>query len=774
MKSIKDIWQLVRTELIICVAIPILTAILLSTDWGQTRNYFLMIIMGLFCVFAYGMIKMFFTFKKHDANFSEITIGKIKLGNPKSTPYRIFILIGAVLMPIAGLVVNNGSAFSWGNGGVFGDFSSIWFYVIAAINGLVMLADIKDNKRSLLLFYLKIAGFTYIAYFTIIFIPIMPYAFPGILFFGLGILILVPALVFAVELLQILQDISILKTKFKALVTVVVLFGLITIPAALAISFSLDKINFQRALTYLAADSQEMPAVSIKRLNTALDQINGLTETGRTSRGLLNGGSNIPIITKFYQIVALDDKMLSPETSQRLGRIFGGTDSDLLSDTFNNPVQNGRLLNAKTSTEFDETLGVSKTWVDLEIKNGSESSLAEYRTEFLLPDGCFIKDYYLNVGGERKQGLLADKRAALITYTNIIRTPKDPGIIYYKSDNIIELRVYPFEANQVRQTGFLVWHSQNEILTIDGKDIDLAATKPLTEPLVMQGISFIPASYKTSLRARGRVPQYYFIVDASKNSPYKEHLRKVSEYINNSSIENPKIYAASYKVYAEAPTAIKREGGFNLPLAMEMIFKEHEGSELDFPVIIAVSDNINNTPELLKSSLAKQFPESEYYYNLGYDLSLTPYSFRDNNRHDLVQTPVIAKTRAYNGIFVADNGKSEMVINGTTGGYTNNEYQNAFILQAKSSANNNDDKRQIELVRDSFRQRVLTKYTSFTVLETKEQENFLLDLQAEFLNSDEDESPAVMMDEPGLLVCLLSGLLLMCAVVLCRKNKCGV
>lgn len=774
MKSIKDIWRLVKKEMIICIAIPILAAILLTTNQGQTRNYFLLIIMGLFCIFAYGMIKMFFTFKKHDANFSELIIGKIKLGNPKSAWYRIFILIGAIILPIAGLAVNNGTVFSWGNGGVFGDFSSIWFYVIAVINGLVMLADIQDNKRSLLLFYLKIVGFTYIAYFTMIFIPLMPYAFPGILFFGLGLLILTPTLVFVVEFLQIVQDISILKTKFKALVAVAVLLGLITMPAALSINFSLDKINFQRALTYLTAESQEMPAVSIKRLNTALNQIDGATETGRTNLGLLTGGSNIPIITKIYQIIALDDKMLSPETSQRLSQIFGITDSDLLSDTFNNPVQNGSLLNAKTSTEFDETLGVSKTWVDLEIKNGSESALAEYRTDFLLPDGCFIKDYYLNIGGERKQGLLADKRAALITYTNIIRTPKDPGIIYYKSDNIIELRVYPFEANQVRQTGFWVWHSQNETITIDGKKIELAAAKPLTEPLVMQGISFIPAAYKSSLPSRGRIPKYYFVIDASKNSPYREHLRKVNEYINNSQISDPEIYAASYKVYRAAPTTIEREGGFNLPLAMEMIFKEHEGSELDFPVIIAASDNINNTPELLKSSLAKQFPESEYYYNLGYDLSLTPYSFRDNKRYDLVQTPIIAKTRDYNGIFVADNDKSEMVINGATSDYTNNEYQNAFILQAKSIANDNDDKRQRELVRDSFRQRVLTKYTSYTVLETKEQENFLLDLQAEFLNSDEDESPAVMMDEPSVLGCLLVGLLLVLVVVLSRKIKCGV
>jgi len=62
---------------------------------------------------------------------------------------------------------------------------------------------------------------------------------------------------------------------------------------------------------------------------------------------------------------------------------------------------------------------------------------------------------------------------------------------------------------------------------------------------------------------------------------------------------------------------------------------------------------------------------------------------------------------------------------------------------------------QIELVRDSFRQRLLTKYTAFTVLETKEQERELLELQAKFLTGGAADSPAVMMDEPGLLIYLL-------------------
>ena len=150
----------------------------------------------------------------------------------------------------------------------------------------------------------------------------------------------------------------------------------------------------------------------------------------------------------------------------------------------------------------------------------------------------------------------------------------------------------------------------------------------------------------------------------------------------------------------------------------------------------------------------RRFPESAYYYNLGHDLLLTPYSFSDNKRHQAVKTPILTIALDYNGLIAADNGKSETVTSGAFGGYTDNKYQNAFILFARSLARNNDNRTQIELVRDSFRQRILTKYTAFTVLETRRQENDLLALQAGFLNDDEKDAPAVMMNEPGLLICL--------------------
>ena len=740
MKKIIDFILLIKKELVICITVPILTAILLDTNKMPVPFliiHYPLITMGLFCAFMYGIIKMIIKVTKGDAALSEADVNK-----QKSTKYRIFTFIAAVVMPVCGLMLN----MHWG--GVFGDFSNIWFYIIAILNGLIMLMDINGDRLGVMLFYLKIVGFTYITYFAAIFIPFLTYGFMGLIFYGLGILVFVPATVFFIEIFQILQDMRRLIENFKIGAAVAIILGILTIPTVMAVNFSIDRINFNKALTYLSADSYEMPTINIARLKRALSVL----ITRQANRDVIIGGKDIPVISRFYQVVALNDRILSLDTTRRLSRIFlGAVDNQSFNDDTGRS-QNVWLIDAGTDSEFDEKAGMYKTWVDLEVKNESNRQLAEYRTEFLLPDGCFISDYYLYVNNERKQGILTDKRAALITYENIIRTPRDPGIIYYKNDSMIELRVYPFSAGEIRKTGFLVWHSQNETITIDGREIYLAAEKSITEPIEMQGICFIPAVVKKSLPTRERTPKYYFVIDASENSPYDEHLKKITDYVNYHKIMNAEIYAASYKLYNTNKSGVKREGGFNLPLAMEIIFKEAEGRDI-LPIIIAVSDNINKAPLFLKSSIAKRFPESEQYYNLGYDLFLTPYSFSENKKYDTVKAPILKKALGYNNLIVADNDKSETVISGQIGDYTDNEYQNAFILHGKSSVHGSVQT-QIELVRDSFRKRILTKYTAFTVLETREQENALLELQAKFLNNDGKDAPAVMMDEPSLLLCL--------------------
>ena len=812
MKRVKEFILLVKTELAICLAVPILTAVLLTTDTMNSSNTPLFMI-GLFCFFAYGVVKMILVLKADNTFFPALS-PENETPHPKG---RLLIGLIAIILPLAGLQVNS-SFISVQEGGIFGDFSSPWFYIIAVLNGLVMLAPIRETKLGLGLFYLKIVGYTFIIYFTIIFMPYLPFALIGILIYGLGLLILVPLIVFIIETVQIIRDVQRLQTNFKTGLLAAALCGLLTLPSCIAVDFALDKSNFNDAMQYMsAAAGTESPTVNLTRLEHTLTHINNTLNSRTANPEPFENGNNTPIISRLYQLVVLEDKLLSPDTSQRMHQIFlrRNTSQPLLTEP--DLTAQVDLLSATAQSEYDQQIGAYKTWVDLEIINNSPNSLAEYRTEFTLPDGCFIGDYYLYVGAERKQGILADKRAALITYNTILRTSQDPGLIYYKGDNTIELRVYPFSSNEIRKTGFLVWHSQRETITIDGRKILLAAVSNQTTPLNLPGISFIPAAYKKNLSPSERQPKYYFVVDAGRSSPYGEHLRKVADYRDKYGLTDGVVLAASYRVYDPSEGITKGEGGFNLPLAMEWIFRDV--AEGYFPVIITVSDNIYAAPEFQNNHLAKRFPESPYYYNLGYDLSLTPYSFADNKRKDLVTNPIFARGLMYNDLVVAADDRSEVILvgdpgnkeawnntrdtvnssgfdsntgdsgntfasgntgvsgNGSDSGNTVNSinypatpYENAFFLQAKSAARHYDHSAQIEQVRDSFRQRILTRHTAFTVLETIEQEQFLLDLQAKFLNEDASDAPAVMMSEPGMIVFVLSILFLLYWVRRARRN----
>ncbi|MCL1875093.1 MAG: MSEP-CTERM sorting domain-containing protein [Synergistaceae bacterium] len=720
MKKLKDLIVLVKKELIICIAAPVLALVLLRLGAIQVPFFYPIIMMGLFCLFAYGVIKKCF-----------VIVRKAAIQNkPKSTGYRVFVFIVAIIIPVLGLLLNN---VAFGESGGAGDFSSIWFYIIAILNGAIMLININESVLSMMLFYLKIVGFTYITYFTIIFVPILPFGFITIMLFGLGVFVFVPVVIFIMELIQILQDIRRLKTKYKTWLTVIIISGVITIPATLFINFSFDRVNFNKALTYLTTNTWEMPTVNITRVESTLKHLDSAHNTQWIDYGFLFFGPNTPFISELYQVVALDDKILSPETTKRLSQIFLGTIDKQPDNSDTNLSQDASLKCVSANTVFDAQNGVYKTWIDLEIESNGHRRMAEYKTEFPLPDGCFISDYYLYDGDERRQGILTDKRAALITYNMISRIMRNP-LLYYKTDNTIELRVFPVEPNQVKKTGFLVMHSQSDVITIDGKEIHLTAERAITEPITMQGVSFIPATLKSNLTNTERTPVYYFVIDASENSPYNEHLKNAVKYAEMAGAPH-KIYAASYKVYDTGKSIVKCEGGFNLPLAMQMIFKENEKDYNNFPVIIAVSDNIHKAPQFQKSNMAKQFPESKYYYNLGYDLSLTPYSFFDSERRDIVKRPIISKALNYDGYIVADNDKNEIIVNGSFSDYTDNEYHNALILYGKSVVHDDDNGARIELVRDSFGQRVLTKYTAFTVLVSGEQERKLLELQARFLNS---------------------------------------
>ncbi len=758
------------------IAVPFIWFMGINLIGGMNSNS-LMIALIVACAYAmaFFIIRLFFIWKRNE--------GSVTTDIKSSKKYYIVIFIIAFCMPLAGLVLNQSFSDMGSDGfsaGLFGDFSHPFFYLIAAINGILLLIPpVKNREIRLSLFYLKSLGYSYILYFFIVFLPFLPLGFMGIIFYGLGILILSPAMVTFLQGRHLIKEWNtLLESWNKRQLITVFCFGMITLPLFMSVVFWGDQANFSTATQYLEyKDSNINKPVNLVRLQRTLKNIKGSLQVTRGEFGFSKG--NTPILSAFYNHMVLNEKIISQDNVLRLENLFFDAGHNLAELNISDPsiVDNRvRLLNVNSETKFDEKNGVYKSWVNLKLENYSDSNNGEYRTEFKLPKGAYISDYYLDVLGTRKEGILTDRRAALFIYRKIVNARLDPGLLHYIGKNTLELRVFPFAPKEIRETGFEIIHSQEFTFTLGDKIIPLDGD-PAQKEIVLNGAVLLPSNQKIHLQPVIRAPEYYFVIDSSKNSNVPWHIDQVQEYAKSHNITAANVIFASYKLQTHTLSDMeqapyKAESGFNLNRAVHMILSKEDINT--FPIIIVVSDNMPKAVFPQNTDmLANKFPESPYFYGLNHNLSLKPYSFEDNRSESTVDDPIVAPILDYNGIYVLDNGESELVLTGTPDDVfvsTGNQYQDAILLDAmrrKELLAGKIDS--LELIRASFRTRILTPQTAFIVVETQEQEKELLDLQEQILNNKGD-TPTITLDEPSLLLCILL-LLLMVVIIKGRKLK---
>lgn len=683
-------------------------------------------------------------------------------------------LIIALCLPLAGLAVNQIYAVflggSMNSAGLFGDFSHPLYYIIAAVNGaLLLIPAVKDEKLRLVLFYLKATGFTYIIYFFIVFLPLLPLGIIGLLYL-LGVFILVPTAVLILQGRHLIKEGMALAKSWGVWRPILVFFiGLITLPLCLSASLWGDKGNFKAASGYLEKESyKNAQEVDLHRLERTLGHMKAGLRFERGGFLLYSGGfgfsnGTAPILSDLYSRAILDGKTISQENIRTLENLFYDAGHALLEERLSDPgivSSSVRLQSVEAQTRYDEKSGVYKSWVRLKLENLSSEGNGEYMTVFKLPDGAYISDYSLNVLGTEKAGILADRRAALMIYTKIVNTRRDPGLLRYIGKNTLELRVFPFNGNETRETGFEIIHSQKMTLNVDGRLITLDGDEAQKE-VRLDGATLLPAEKKTGLRSVKREPKYYFVVDASKNSDVPWLLGQIQEYAQVNHIADGEVLFTSYKVDRHSladmmQAGYRTESGFNLNMAVQMILEETPET---FPVIIAVSDNMPGAVYPRDAfHLSQKYPKSPYYYSLNHNLTLTPYSYEDNKKGETVDRPVMETVLDYNGMLVLDNQANEVILTesqkeGVVLG--NNQYENAILLNTALQRSLYEGKvPSLEMVRGSFKARILTPQTAFIVVETKEQEKELLELQEQLLSAN-GEVPLVTLDEPPVFVIIL-------------------
>lgn len=727
-------------------------------------------------IIAFGYVSGYLLIKtiqlKKKQNQTEKSIPKIK----GIALYAIF----SVVLPLIGLALNLGM------GHLFGDFSHPAFFVMPIVNGILLLTPpLEDRRLRLLRFFVLSAATTYLIYFVIVFIPYIPMGFFGLLII-LGGLIFAPAAALVMQAIHIISEWKQLSRLWNAgRVLTVFLAGIVLLPTITLTSFIGDRRNLETAVSYLeqGAHMTNEP-VNLSRLQRSIQNSGAVFQEERSLLDMPSANNNnIPIISWIYSDLVLDHRILAEDSIARLNRIFfNDLDSEageLMEDGLTirgNMHTSVKLMEATAETEYDEEISACRTWVNLTLQGPANAFNNEYVTTFSLPEGAYISDYYLDVFGERKKGILADKRAAMWIYHDIVNVNEDPGMLRYIKDNTLELRVFPFAENELRYTGFEVMHTGETTLCIDGQVINLPSLEPSTE-VEVKGAVMLPAELKEMLpKAKQRPVQYYFVVDCSAHSNIAYQLSQIKEYAMYESIDEADVLFVSYRLEQESPLdnagdiRVTTQGGFNLALAVRRILETNAGETV--PVIIFTSGNPTAAlhPEKI-SLLSAQYPESRFYYWLRADMKLTPYSLDTGMAGEPVEQPILSDALLYNGMRVKDNGIAELVRTGEASlDITGNQYQRAMMLDiASRSGRAQTTAESISLLRASFRANVLTPQTAFIVVETPLQEQLMLEKQEKLMEQDTALAAKESLDEPSLLICAL--ILAFCGMCIALRRR---
>ena len=597
-----------------------------------------------------------------------------------SIVWKIVVTIG---LPLLGLSVNNGLLFGQGfagANGVFGNFSSPWFYLLAVVNGVLLcLPDSPRPALRLLQLLGRSALFGYTLYFFLVFLPFLPLAIPAIILIGTGFLLLAPLLLFVVHVRQLSDDVAALRMAYSpGLATAVLLAGLAVLPLYFTASFWHQRRVLHQALAYVYTPDYAHPTrIDAPALAATLARV----RQNKDRNMELFFGSQQPYLSTYFNWLVLDNLMLSEHKINELELIFtgslpapdyafggsrngpplatrrfAGVGLDLPSDPAPSPDA-PQLRRATARSTYDARQQAWVSWVNLEIANPNSSlQNQEYSTAIALPEGCWVSDYTLTIGQRQERGILAEKKAAAWVFAQILseNSSRDPGLLTYRSPHEIELRVYPVSGAEVRRTSIQLLHKEPCTLTVDGRPLalgDSAAAAPVAAPVVVpgSGVAYLSCLAKQQLPLVQRRPYYHFLLDASASqltpvAAFRTRLtRQLAQPLPNGAAARFSLVNAATMAlpagtdWAAALGRAIPAGGFYLGGAIRrMLFDAHEHPTATYPVLVVVTDELNNAVlDADFRDFSSAYPESDVFYVLGPDGRLVPHSLRHAARQPL-------------------------------------------------------------------------------------------------------------------------------------------
>ncbi|MBL7980621.1 MAG: MSEP-CTERM sorting domain-containing protein [Flavobacteriales bacterium] len=441
--------------------------------------------------------------------------------NSRSVDRGLFTrIVVALVLPLLGLFIHNvgfGGVTSEARG-IFGNLSHWSFYVIALLNGAVVVwPSSTDHRLRFIQFILRSIGFTYVLYFFVLFVPWVPLSVIAIIAFGLGFLLLAPVLLVLVQGKQLADDARHLRSHHgTGTIVLTFMLALCVIPGAVTVRYLHHRAVLHEALQYVYHADPAKPVtnpIDAVALRAVLDQVDANQERWSSK-------SATPFLTPYYNRIVLDNLTLGRRKHDELRLIFLNEPPRYESEFRRTPPpSNVRLDSALAKSRFDAEQQVWRTWVHLQMTNLGPAN-SEFVTRFQLPDGAWISDTYLTIAGERVPGILAEKKAAEWVYQQIVNVQRDPSILRYLAPGELEYRVFPFADTEVRTAGIEVLHREPFLIDLSGQQVLLGDTSTTALTVVTTtpdgAVTYVPQHVKTGLTRVRRKPVFHMVLDATE------------------------------------------------------------------------------------------------------------------------------------------------------------------------------------------------------------------------------------------------------------------
>ncbi|MDR3266094.1 MAG: MSEP-CTERM sorting domain-containing protein, partial [Tannerella sp.] len=511
----------------------------------------------------------------------------------------------SILFPLLGLVINNGywSDYSSFDSGVFGNFNSPWFYILAFVNGiLICLPAIENTVYRLFLFIGRSITMAYTFYFFLVFLPFLPLSIVLILAIGAGFLTLTPLALFVIHVQELSKDFDYLKNRFsKHILRVISIIGFLIIPIYLTMDYLNDKRILNETLDYIySPDYSKTYRIDKSSLRNTLQMIKSHKEdnTGFVSN------PQVPYLSSYFNWLVLDNLTLSDTKIDWIEAVFFGY---VLPEADTESISNKEVNISRISSQsvYEEQQKAWRSRVDLEITNRADAWFSEYATTIDLPEGCWISDYYLYVGDQKEAGILAEKKSAMWVFSQIRNTNRDPGILYYLTGNKVAFRVFPFAKDEVRKTGIEFLHKEPIQLNIDGYFVELGMEKetPPSPIIETDDVIYVPAQQKQRLKQVQRNPYFHFLVDVSKEKrdyfpDFSRRIKRLTDaypaIAKNARISFVNTYVVPSpfdKDWEQTYHSQTFEGSFYLDRAIKTaLFNAYSEQDNSYPILVVVTD----------------------------------------------------------------------------------------------------------------------------------------------------------------------------------------